>query len=97
MDDNQLTPEQEQLLDDQFQKDLHEYVNNLPLPSPEDIAIYNQKFDFLTKLHNEIKAVYPDFQPEYDPIEEFTDHFPKGKYSDTTYSVNISTDSDTTE
>ena len=86
-DNQELTPEQEQAMDEQYHKELSEYVANLPTPSPEDIALYSQKIDFMNQIHAEIKAKFPDFQPEYDPIEEFTDEFPKGKYLDTTYKV----------
>jgi hypothetical protein len=88
--DNQnqdLTPEQEQAIDELFYKELEEYVSNLAQPSPEDIALYNKKIDLMNQIHAEIKAKFPDFQPEYDPVEEFTDEHPKGKYLDTTYRV----------
>ena len=83
----ELTPEQEQAMDEQYHKELSEYVANLPTPSPEDIALYSQKIDFMNQIHAEIKAKFPDFQPEYNPEEEFTDEFPAGKYLDTTYRV----------
>lgn len=97
MDDTQLTPEQEAELDNQFLKELHDYVSSLPTPSPEDIALYNEKIDLMKQIHAEIKAVYPDFQPEYDALEEFTDEFPKGKYLESTYSVHISNDNNDNE
>lgn len=86
-DNQELTPEQEQAIDELFYKELEEYVSNLAQPSPEDIALYNKKIDLMNQIHAEIKAKFPDFQPEYDPVEEFTDEHPKGKYLDTTYRV----------
>lgn len=73
--------------DTQFLQELADYVSNLPQPSPEDIVLYNQKIDFLKSIHAELKAKFPDFQPEYDPFEESEPTFPKGKYMDTTYKV----------
>ena len=45
-----LTPEQEQAIDELFYKELEEYVSNLAQPSPEDIALYNKKIDFMDKI-----------------------------------------------
>ena len=87
MDNIELTAEQEQHELNQFLDELRDYVTQLPQPSPEDIALYNSKIDFLKSIHEEIKAVYPDFQPDYDPLAESEPTFPKGKYLDTTYKV----------
>lgn len=81
------TQDIEQIQDEQFLTELREYVNKLPEPSPEDIALYNQKIDFLKQIHAELKARFPDFQPDYDPLAEVEPAFPKGKYLDTTYKV----------
>ena len=83
----ELTAEQEQHELDQFLTELHEYVSELPQPSPEDIALYNEKIDFLKQIHAELKARFPDFQPDYDPLAESEPTFPKGKYLETTYKV----------
>lgn len=77
----------EEQLDAQYLQELSEYVQQLPPPSPEEIALYNEKIDFLKTIHAELKAKFPDFQPDYDPLAEAEPTFPKGKYMDTTYRV----------
>lgn len=85
--ENNVDTNIEHIQDEQFLVELREYVSKLPEPSPEDIALYNQKIDFLKQIHAELKARFPDFQPDYDPLAESEPTFPKGKYLETTYKV----------
>jgi len=84
----ELTPNQIESAEDvKYMQELNEYVSQLPPPSPEEIALYNEKIDFLKTIHSELKAKFPDFQPDYDPyaIDDDNYTFTKGKYCDHTY------------
>lgn len=77
----------EQAEDAKFLVELNNLVNTFESPSAEDIAIYNSKLTYLEEIHNEVKKKYPEFQPEYNPLEESDPKFPSGKYCDQTYKV----------
>lgn len=87
MENTEINSAEEQLLDEQYLEELHRYTQNLPQPSPEEIALYQAKIDFMNQIHAEIKAKFPSFQPDYDPNADDEPAFPKGKYLDTAYRV----------
>ena len=71
--------------DEQFMKELHEFVATLPTPSPESVASYDSKMQFLESVYNDIRTKNPSFRPiavYEEPIEN-----PRGKYTEIVYSI----------
>lgn len=98
--DIEMTPDQiEAAEDEKYMQELNEYVSQLPPPSPEEIALYNEKIDFLKSIHTELKAKFPDFQPDFDPYAIDDDNYtvPKGKYCDHTYKYSPFSNNDDSE
>ena len=88
MNTNNIDPEvqAEQLEDAKYLEELNHYVNTLSAPSAESVALYRAKLSMLEDIHTEIRAKYPDFMPEYDPLSDPEYNQAVGKYQETTYS-----------
>lgn len=96
--DNNIEDIDQDKLDAEFLVELNKLVETFTSPSAEDIAIYNNKLTYLEEIHAEVKKKHPEFQPEYDPLQDFDDYdIPKNKYLDTVYNVSIESDNDNTE
>ena len=64
-------------------EELDAVVNELPTPTPEAIAIYRAKIEFLHQINKEAN-VFQDQVIDQTSAEEY-ELANKGKYSDTTY------------
>jgi len=72
----------------QFHEELTRFVNTLPTPDADSNKRYEQQLSFMNSIHGEVKQQYPHWRPEYNPVEEFDDKAPKGKYLEVVYSFN---------
>ena len=89
MNNDNINPElqAEQLEDAKYLEELNHYVSALPAPSAEAVALYRAKLVLMEEIHNEVKAKYPNFMPEYDPSMDAELNQSLGKYQEHTFSI----------
>lgn len=84
MNENEMT---EQMEDVTFHAELSDLVSQLPVPSAEQVAEFNKKFDLLETIHNEIRKKHPNHRPQVVAAEEETVAVPVGKYQEMVYGL----------
>ena len=82
----QVKHNEEGCSDEQHLIELEEFARTLPVPTPEQIAMYGAKILYMESIHDEIKKNNPDFMPVYD-INEDREENPGTKYMETVYRV----------
>lgn len=74
--------------DEQFQNELSEFVASLPKLTKAEMKVYDQQYEFMEKIHDEIRLKNRLFMPVYELMDEseLTINNNYGKYMEMTYS-----------